>query len=58
MGKKKAGGGNAGLGRALIKERLNAGRGNKRGDTWVTLSLASSTYHYTIITKVLDNISI
>lgn len=34
MGKKKAGGG-AGLGRALIKERLQAGRGNKRNDTWV-----------------------
>ncbi|XP_046892831.1 large subunit GTPase 1 homolog [Hypomesus transpacificus] len=35
MGKKKAGGGGAGLGRALIKERLNAGRGNKRGDSWL-----------------------
>lgn len=34
MGKKKAGGG-VGLGRALIKERLQAGRGNKRGDSWV-----------------------
>lgn len=34
MGKKKAGGG-AVLGRALIKERLQAGRGNKRGDSWV-----------------------
>lgn len=34
MGKKKAGGG-AGLGRALIKERIQAGRGNKRNDTWV-----------------------
>ncbi|XP_054458684.1 large subunit GTPase 1 homolog [Anoplopoma fimbria] len=33
MGKKKAGGGGA-LGRSLIKERLQAGRGNKRGDTW------------------------
>uniref|UniRef100_A0A8C3G577 Large subunit GTPase 1 homolog n=1 Tax=Cyclopterus lumpus TaxID=8103 RepID=A0A8C3G577_CYCLU len=30
MSKKKAGG----LGRSLIKERLHAGRGNKRGDTW------------------------
>lgn len=34
MGKKKAGGG-GGLGRALIKERLQAGRGPKRGDSWV-----------------------
>lgn len=34
MGKKKDGGG-GGLGRSLIKERLQAGRGNKRGDTWV-----------------------
>lgn len=34
MGKKKAGGG-VGLGRALIKERLQASRGNKRGDSWV-----------------------
>ncbi|XP_031715434.1 large subunit GTPase 1 homolog [Anarrhichthys ocellatus] len=35
MGKKKAGGG-GGLGRALIKERLQAGRGNKgpKGETW------------------------
>ncbi|KAL6108047.1 lsg1 [Pungitius sinensis] len=33
MGKKKDGGG-GGLGRSLIKERLQAGRGNKRGDTW------------------------
>lgn len=31
MSKKKAGG----LGRSLIKERLQASRGNRRGDTWV-----------------------
>lgn len=40
MGKKKAGGG-AGLGRALMKERLQAGRGNKRGDSWVRLDFSS-----------------
>lgn len=34
MGKKKAGGG-GGLGRALIKERLQANRGTKRVDSWV-----------------------
>lgn len=36
MGKKKAGGG-AGLGRALIKERLHTSRGKKKGDMWVRL---------------------
>jgi len=35
MGKKKAHGEGSGLGRALIKERLNAGRGYRRNDTWV-----------------------
>lgn len=36
MGKKKAGGG-AGLGRALIKERLHTSRGKKKGDMWVRM---------------------
>lgn len=36
MGKKKAGGG-AGLGRALIKERLHTSRGKKKGDVWVRM---------------------
>ncbi len=35
MGKKKTRGEGSGLGRALIKERLNAGRGYRRNDTWV-----------------------
>lgn len=40
MGKKKSGAGGVGLGRALIKERLTAGRGYRRNDTWVTLTLS------------------
>ncbi|XP_071764640.2 large subunit GTPase 1 homolog [Centroberyx gerrardi] len=46
MGKKKAGGGSAGLGRALIKERLQAGRGNKRGDTWLHTSELNDGYDW------------
>lgn len=45
MGKKKAGGG-GGLGRALIKERLQAGRGNKRGDSWLHTSELSDGYDW------------
>ncbi|XP_034530219.1 large subunit GTPase 1 homolog [Notolabrus celidotus] len=45
MGKKKAGGG-AGLGRALIKERLQAGRGNKRGDSWIHTSELNDGYDW------------
>lgn len=41
MGKKKTGGG-AGLGRALIKERLHTSRGKKKDDLWVRLP--SKTY--------------
>lgn len=41
MGKKKTGGG-AGLGRALIKERLHTSRGKKKDDLWVRL--LSKTY--------------
>ncbi len=44
MGKKKAGGG-VGLGRALIKERLQAGRGNKRGDSWVGYDMATNSLY-------------
>lgn len=45
MGKKKAGGG-AGLGRALIKERLQASRGNKRNDTWLHTSELNDGYDW------------
>nr|XP_046248486.1 large subunit GTPase 1 homolog [Scatophagus argus] len=45
MGKKKAGGG-GGLGRALIKERLQAGRGNKRGDSWRHTSELNDGYDW------------
>uniref|UniRef100_UPI0037E749A9 large subunit GTPase 1 homolog n=1 Tax=Semicossyphus pulcher TaxID=241346 RepID=UPI0037E749A9 len=45
MGKKKAGGG-VGLGRALIKERLQAGRGNKRGDSWIHTSELNDGYDW------------
>lgn len=49
MGKKKTRGEGSGLGRALIKERLNAGRGAyRRNDTWVrnyeSLILKSFTF--------------
>ncbi|XP_029939628.1 large subunit GTPase 1 homolog [Salarias fasciatus] len=45
MGKKKASGG-VGLGRALIKERLQAGRGNKRGDSWLHTSELNDGYDW------------
>lgn len=44
MGKKKSGGG-GGLGRALIKERLQAGRG-KRGDSWLHTSELNDGYDW------------
>ncbi|XP_068175209.1 large subunit GTPase 1 homolog [Antennarius striatus] len=43
MGKKKAGGG---LGRALIKDKLHAGRGNKRGDSWLHTSELNDGYDW------------
>lgn len=45
MGKKKAGGGGA-LGRSLIKERLQTGRGNKRGDSWLHTSELKDGYDW------------
>uniref|UniRef100_A0A3B3XI23 CP-type G domain-containing protein n=1 Tax=Poecilia mexicana TaxID=48701 RepID=A0A3B3XI23_9TELE len=45
MGKKKAGGG-AGLGRALMKERLQASRGNKRSDSWLHTSELNDGYDW------------
>uniref|UniRef100_A0A1A7Y354 Large subunit GTPase 1 homolog n=1 Tax=Iconisemion striatum TaxID=60296 RepID=A0A1A7Y354_9TELE len=45
MGKKKAGGG-GGLGRALIKERLHANRGNKRVDSWLHTSELNDGYDW------------
>ncbi|XP_054646693.1 large subunit GTPase 1 homolog [Dunckerocampus dactyliophorus] len=42
MGKKKAGG----LGRALIKERLQTSRGNKRGDSWLHTSELNDGYDW------------
>lgn len=46
MGKKKAAGGGGGLGRALIKERLQASRGNKRGDSWLHTSELNDGYDW------------
>lgn len=46
MGKKKTGGGGTGLGRSLIKERLNAGRGKKRGDSWLHTSELNDGYDW------------
>ncbi|KAM6921453.1 large subunit GTPase 1 homolog [Xenentodon cancila] len=45
MGKKKAGGG-GGLGRSLIKERLQSGRGNKRADSWRHTSELNDGYDW------------
>ncbi|XP_076007489.1 large subunit GTPase 1 homolog [Genypterus blacodes] len=45
MGKKKAGGGGA-LGRSLIKERLQAGRGSRRGDSWLHTSELNDGYDW------------
>lgn len=44
MGKKKAGG--SGLGRSLIKERLQSGRGNRRGDSWLHTSELNDGYEW------------
>lgn len=44
MGKKKAAG--CGLGRALIKERLQSGRGNRRGDSWLHTSELNDGYDW------------
>ncbi|XP_070688124.1 large subunit GTPase 1 homolog isoform X1 [Pempheris klunzingeri] len=46
MGKKKAGGGGGGLGRALIKERLQMGRGNRRNDSWLHTSELNDGYDW------------
>lgn len=46
MGKKKTGGGGTVLGRSLIKERLNAGRGKKRGDSWLHTSELNDGYDW------------
>lgn len=51
MGKKKTRGEGSGLGRALIKERLNAGRGYRRNDTWVrnSESLILKCFNFSLI---------
>lgn len=47
MGKKKTTRGEgSGLGRALIKERLNAGRGYRRNDTWLHTSELNDGYDW------------
>ncbi|XP_062412731.1 large subunit GTPase 1 homolog [Sardina pilchardus] len=46
MGKKKSGGGGSGLGRALIKERLTAGRGVRRNDTWLHTTELNDGYDW------------
>ncbi|XP_063056945.1 large subunit GTPase 1 homolog [Engraulis encrasicolus] len=46
MGKKKSGTGGAGLGRALIKERLQAGRGYRRNDTWLHTTELNDGYDW------------
>ncbi|XP_023675700.2 large subunit GTPase 1 homolog [Paramormyrops kingsleyae] len=46
MGKKKSTGGGAGLGRALIKERLLAGRGSRHGDSWLHTSELNDGYDW------------
>ncbi|KAI4828302.1 hypothetical protein KUCAC02_022403 [Chaenocephalus aceratus] len=45
MGKKKVGGAGA-LGRTLIKERFNASRGKKRGDSWIHTSELNDGYDW------------
>ncbi|XP_029284740.1 large subunit GTPase 1 homolog [Cottoperca gobio] len=45
MGKKKSNGPGV-LGRSLIKERLQAGRGNKRGDSWIHTSELNDGYDW------------
>lgn len=46
MGKKKSGAGGVGLGRALIKERLTAGRGYRRNDTWLHTTELNDGYDW------------
>ncbi|KAJ3600015.1 hypothetical protein NHX12_033967 [Muraenolepis orangiensis] len=46
MGKKNAGGGPGGLGRSLIKERLQANRGHKKIDTWLHTSELNDGYDW------------
>lgn len=46
MGKKKTGGGPGGLGRCLIKERLQANRGHKKIDTWLHTSELNDGYDW------------
>uniref|UniRef100_A0A671RC59 Large subunit GTPase 1 homolog n=1 Tax=Sinocyclocheilus anshuiensis TaxID=1608454 RepID=A0A671RC59_9TELE len=46
MAKKKTRGEGSGLGRALIKERLNAGRGYRRNDTWLHTSELNDGYDW------------
>ncbi|XP_043108859.1 large subunit GTPase 1 homolog [Puntigrus tetrazona] len=46
MGKKKTRGEGSGLGRALLKERLNAGRGYRRNDTWLHTSELNDGYDW------------
>ncbi|XP_030647290.1 large subunit GTPase 1 homolog [Chanos chanos] len=46
MGKKKSRGEGSGLGRALIKERLNAGRGTRRNDSWLHTSELNDGYDW------------
>ncbi|XP_076134931.1 large subunit GTPase 1 homolog [Alosa pseudoharengus] len=46
MGKKKSGAGGSGLGRALIKERLTAGRGVRRNDTWLHTTELNDGYDW------------
>ncbi|KAK5931735.1 hypothetical protein CesoFtcFv8_000028 [Champsocephalus esox] len=45
MGKKKVGGAGP-LGRTLIKERFNASRGKKRGDSWIHTSELNDGYDW------------
>ncbi|KAF4083386.1 hypothetical protein AMELA_G00140610 [Ameiurus melas] len=46
MGKKKVRGDGTGLGRALMKERLNASRGHRRNDTWLHTSELNDGYDW------------
>ncbi|XP_026770952.3 large subunit GTPase 1 homolog [Pangasianodon hypophthalmus] len=46
MGKKKGHGDGTGLGRALMKERLNAARGHRRNDTWLHTSELNDGYDW------------
>ncbi|XP_053491053.1 large subunit GTPase 1 homolog [Ictalurus furcatus] len=46
MGKKKGRGDGTGLGRALMKERLNAARGHRRNDTWLHTSELNDGYDW------------